>query len=161
MTQITEKLQAAIPEYPNVEIGGKSFTLRMDVNTNKTKKGIKLQFVSNDLPQDPRMKQQLANAIGSELQVKFGEAKLQVILDLENPYNNVIGFLIPLPSIANYIVDIGFPGLSQGVTAQPEEEPEATTDTAPEAEPLPAEEQPPSEEDEDLKEMFKWRAGIR
>ena len=160
MTQLTEKLQALVPEYP-INIAGKDFTLRMDVNTNKTKKGIKLQFVSNDLPQDPRMKQQLANQIGTELQTKFGEAKLQVILDLENPYNNVIGFLIPLPSIANYITQVGFPELSQGQQSQPEQEPEDTAETEPEAEPLPSEEQPPSEEDTDLKELMMWRAGIK
>lgn len=159
MAQITEKLQALIPEYP-INIAGKDFTLRLDVNTNKTKKGVKLQFVSNDLPQDPRMKQQLANQIGTELQTKFGEAGIQVILDLENPYNNVIGFLIPLPSIANYIVGVGFP--EAGKDGQTKSEPEAqdTAETQPEAEPLPSEEEPPSEEDQDIKEMFRWRAGI-
>ena len=160
MAQITEKLQALIPEYP-INIAGKDFTLRLDVNTNKTKKGIKLQFVSNDLPQDVRQKQRLANQIGTELQTKFGEAGIQVILDLENPYNNVIGFLIPLPSIANYIVGVGFPELNKGQQTQPEQEPEAEVETELEAEALPAEETPPSEEDQDIKEMFKWRAGIK
>lgn len=157
MKQLLEALQAAIPEYPGIEIAGKTFTLRMDVNTNKTKKGIKLQFVSNELPEDVRLKQQLANAIGSELQVKFGEAKLQVILDLENPYKNVIGFLIPLPSIANYIMDVAFSDAAQSSQAPDEE---AAADEV-EAEPLPSEEMPATEEDEDLKEMMKWRAGIK
>lgn len=161
MKQLREALQAAIPEYPGIEIGGQTFTLRMDVNTNKTKKGIKLQFVSDNLPQDVRQKQQLANTIGSELQVKFGEANLQVILDLENPYNNVIGFLIPLPSIANYIVEVGFPELSQAQDTQPEQEPEEAPQQEPEPEPLPPADEPPSEEDQDMKEVFMWRAGIR
>lgn len=157
MNQLTEKLQALIPEYP-INIAGKDFTLRMDVNTNKTKKGIKLQFVSNDLPQDPRMKQQLANQIGTELQTNFGQAGIQVILDLENPYNNVIGFLIPLPSIANYIISTGFPELQQG-TKQSSQDDAGDEEDLPEE--LPSEEQPPTEEDEDLKEIFRWRAGIK
>jgi len=158
MNNLTEALQAAIPEYPGIEIAGQTFTLRMDVNNNKTKKGIKLQFVSNDLPQDVRQRQQLANNIGTELQRNFGDANLQVILDLENPYNNVIGFLIPLPSIANYIMATGFPDNDQQPQQQntPEEEP---VEDQPEA--LPADEVPPTEEDEDLKEMFRWRAGIK
>lgn len=158
MNNLIEALQAAITEYPGIEIAGQTFTLRMDVNNNRTKKGIKLQFVSNDLPQDIRQRQQLANNIGTELQRNFGDANLQVILDLENPYNNVIGFLIPLPSIANYIMAAGFPDTNQQTQQQdtPEEEP---IEDQPEA--LPAEEVPATEEDEDLKEMMKWRAGIK
>ena len=161
MKQLAEALQALIPEYP-VQLAGQDFTLRMDVNTNKTKKGIKLQFVSDNLPQDIRQKQQLANNMGTELQTKFGEAKIQIVLDLENPYNNVIGFLIPLPSIANYIMSVGFPeATDQDQQEEPEQQPEETPEEEPAPEPLPAEETPPSEEDQDMKESLMWRAGIR
>jgi len=100
---LNEALPALIPEYP-VTIAGHHLTLRFDVNINKTKKGVKLQFVMKDIPQDPRQAQQMANEIGTELQEKFGAADLQVIYDVENPYKNVIGFLLPLPSLADYII---------------------------------------------------------
>jgi hypothetical protein len=102
-TPLAEGLPPMIPQYP-VKIAGHSLTLRFDVNINKTKKGVKLQFVMKDIPQDPRQAQQMANEIGTELQEKFGAADLQVIYDVENPYKNVIGFLLPLPSLADYII---------------------------------------------------------
>lgn len=102
-TTLSEALPPMIPQYP-VEIAGHHLTLRFDVNINKTKKGVKLQFVMNDIPQDPRQAQQMANEIGTELQEKFGAADMQVIYDVENPYKNVIGFLLPLPSLADHII---------------------------------------------------------
>ena len=69
-TNLSEALPPMIPEFP-VEIAGHHLTLRFDVNINKTKKGVKLQFVMNDIPQDPREAQQLASEIGTELQQKF------------------------------------------------------------------------------------------
>jgi hypothetical protein len=82
--KINENLPPLIPEYP-VEIAGQSLTLRFDVNINKTKKGVKLQFVMKDVPQDPRELQNLANQIGTELQQKFADAGLQIVYDVENP----------------------------------------------------------------------------
>ena len=156
-TKINEALPALIPEFP-YEIAGQQFTLRFDVNINKTKKGIKLQFVNDNLPQDIRMKQDLANKISAELQQRFGDAQLQILLDLENPYNNVIGFLIPLPSLANYMMEHVF----QGEAAPPEEAPaEETPEQGEEEQPaeeLPAEETPA---EEPMKETLMRRAGLK
>lgn len=148
---LKEALPAMIPEYP-VEIAGHHLTLRFDVNINKTKKGVKLQFVMKDVPQDPRQLQQMANEIGTELQEKFGAAGMQIIYDVENPYKNVIGFLLPLPSLANNIIDKVFKGGAKGATEQPpEEEPEQN---------IPATEQPPAEE-EPLREWMRRMAGLK
>lgn len=158
-TTLAEALPALIPEYP-VEIAGHHLTLRFDVNINKTKKGVKLQFVMNDIPQDPRQAQQMANEIGTELQQKFGEADMQVIYDVENPYKNVIGFLLPLPSLADYIIKHVIQGEGEGQMVpktQAEPAPEAGEEEKPA--PLPASEQPPSEEDQ-LREMLRNRAGL-
>jgi hypothetical protein len=155
-TNLSEALPALIPEFP-VEIAGHHLTLRFDVNINKTKKGVKLQFVMNEVPQDPRQAQQMANEIGTELQEKFGAADMQVIYDVENPYKNVIGFLLPLPSLATFIVNHvlkGEPGEQPeagGEQPQGEEQP---------AEKLPATEQPPAEEEEPVKEIMMRRAGL-
>ena len=158
-TNLSEALPALIPEFP-VEIAGHHLTLRFDVNINKTKKGVKLQFVMNDIPQDPRQAQQLATEIGTELQQKFGEAGLQVVYDVENPYKNVVGFLLPLPSLADYLIKNIFQSGEEGQMTPKTpaaKQPEAGKET-PEA--LPATEQPPSEEDQ-LREMMKNRAGLK
>ena len=77
--------------------------------------------------------------------------------DLENPYTNVIGFLVPLPSIADYLMSkVGFGGAPE--EEQPQQEP--TPEQEPQEEPLPDQEQAPDEEDQDLKEIFMWRAGL-
>jgi len=158
-TTLAEALPSLIPEFP-VEIAGHHLTLRFDVNINKTKKGVKLQFVMQDTPQDPRQAQQMANEIGTELQQKFGQADMQVIYDVENPYKNVIGFLLPLPSLADYIIKHILQGEGEGQMVQKTpaaKEPEADEET-PEA--LPATEQPPSEEDQ-VREIMMNRAGLR
>ena len=149
---INENLPPMIPEYP-VEIAGQSLTLRFDVNVNKTKKGVKLQFVMKEVPQDPRALQDLANKIGTELQEKFASAGLQIIYDVENPYKNVVGFLLPLPSLAEFIMK----NVLQGDVADNKSE-ELPAKEEPPAE-VPAE-QPPAEE-EPVKEIFMKRAGLK
>ena len=157
--ELNEALPPMIPEYP-VEIAGHHLTLRFDVNINKTKKGVKLQFIMQDVPQDPRKAQQMANEIGTELQEKFGAADMQVIYDVENPYKNVIGFLLPLPSLANHILKhvLKHEGTGEEVAqdaAQGEKEGEVN---AQEPANLPAHEMGP---DEPVKEILQKRAGLK
>ena len=156
-TTLAEALPALIPEYP-VTIAGHHLTLRFDVNINKTKKGVKLQFVMNDIPQDPRQAQQMANEIGTELQQKFGDADMQVIYDVENPYKNVIGFLLPLPSLADYIIKHILQGEEEGQMVQKTPAAQEPAEEKPEA--LPATEQPPSGEDQ-VREIMMNRAGLK
>lgn len=153
---LKEALPAMIPEYP-VEVAGHHLTLRFDVNINKTKKGVKLQFVMKDVPQDPRQLQQMANEIGTELQEKFGAANMQIIYDVENPYKNVIGFLLPLPSLANSIIKNVFKGGAEGGEEEmPAEELPADQPT----EEMPVKELPPAEE-EPMKEWIMRMAGLK
>jgi hypothetical protein len=157
-TTLAEALPALIPEFP-VQIAGHHLTLRFDVNINKTKKGVKLQFVMNDIPQDPRQAQQMANEIGTELQQKFGNADMQVIYDVENPYKNVIGFLLPLPSLANYIIKhiLQEEGGEEGQMVQ---KTPAADEKEKASEKLPAKETPPSPEDQ-VREIMMNRAGLK
>jgi hypothetical protein len=150
---LNEALPAMIPEYP-VEIAGHHLTLRFDVNINKTKKGIKLQFVMKDVPTDPREAQKLANEIGAELQQKFGEANLQIVYDVENPYKNVVGFLLPLPSVANFIIK----NVLQGEPAAKAEEPDQEL---PDQEQAPEEVDVQAQEKETMKETIMKRAGLK
>ena len=145
--KLNEALPALIPEFP-VEIAGHHLTLRFDVNINKTKKGVKLQFVMKDVPSDPREAQTMANEIGTELQQKFGEAGLQITYDVENPYRNVVGFLLPLPSLADFIIK----HVLKGDATQPEQAPEEGEQE------LPAKEVPG---EEPLKEWMMKIAGIK
>ena len=148
---IQEGLPPLIPEFP-IDIDGHHLTLRFDVNINKTKKGVKLQFVLPDVPQDPRKAQQMTNELGTKLQEKFAESGLQIIQDLENPYKNVIGFLIPLPSLATFIIEHVLKQEAPEAGGEQEKEP------APEQ--LPQGEQPPADE-EPVREIMMRRAGLR
>jgi hypothetical protein len=150
---LNEALPAMIPEYP-VEIAGHHLTLRFDVNINKTKKGIKLQFVMKDVPTDPREAQKLANEIGAELQQKFGEANLQIVYDVENPYKNVVGFLLPLPSVANFIIKNVLQGESTAKAEEPDQE-------LPDQEQAPEEVDVQAQEKETMKETIMKRAGLK
>ena len=151
-TRLKEGLPAMVPEYP-VQVAGHHLTLRFDVNINKTKKGVKLQFVMRDAPEDPKELQTMANEIGTELQERFGAANMQIIYDVENPYRNVIGFLLPLPSLANNIVKNVLKGsTSAGGTEVEDEE---------EVEELPAKEIPPGDIEEPIKEWLMRMAGMK
>ena len=149
---LKEGLPAMIPEYP-VKVAGHHLTLRFDVNINKTKKGVKLQFVMKDVPEDPRELQTMANEIGTELQEKFGAANMQIIYDVENPYRNVVGFLLPLPSLANSIIKNVLKGSSAG-----SEETEVEDE---EVDELPARETPPGDIEEPIKEWIMKMAGLK
>jgi hypothetical protein len=90
-----------------VTIEGQVIPLVFDVNSNETKKGIKLQFAlpeDSEYLRDHKLKQQLANKISTVLQKRLGAAEIMVDYDTQTPYRNVIGFLIPIDSIANVVL---------------------------------------------------------
>lgn len=89
----------------NITVGGKKYLVQFDLNTNPTKKGVKLQFILEQEPQDPREKQMLANEISVALQKRFGSAGIMIDYDDRNPYRNVIGFIIPLASVSKLIIE--------------------------------------------------------
>lgn len=95
--------EAVNPRY-SVTVGGKKYLLQFDVNTNPTKKGVKLQFVLDQEFEDPREKQALASKISVALQKRLGDSGIMVDYDDRNPYQNVIGFIVPLNSVANLIM---------------------------------------------------------
>lgn len=95
--------QAVNPLF-DITIAGKKYKLRFDVNENPTKKGVKMQFIIDQEFEDPRDKQMLANEISVALQKKLGSAGVMVDYDDRNPYKNVIGFIVPLNSVAMLII---------------------------------------------------------
>ena len=72
--------------------------LRVDVNHNPTKKGIKVQFV---LPQtlEGDAKAQATQKLQSKLNQGLEQYNLTVSQDTDVPYSNVIGFLIPIADV--------------------------------------------------------------
>ena len=70
----------------------------MDVNPNPTKKGVKVQFV---LPKGytTAQKEELTQKLKTKLNAGLAPHMLSVDVDLDVPYDNVIGFLIRLSNI--------------------------------------------------------------
>lgn len=95
--------QAANPLF-DITVAGKKYKLRFDVNDNPTKLGVKMQFVLDQEFEDPRDKQNLANEIAVALQKRYGTSGIMVDYDDRNPYKNVIGFIVPLNSVAKMLI---------------------------------------------------------
>lgn len=76
--------------------------LKVDVNHNPTKKGIKVQFT---LPQaiEGDAKAQLTQKLQSKLTQGLSQYNLTVSQDTDVPYANVIGFLIPIADFKLFI----------------------------------------------------------
>jgi hypothetical protein len=72
--------------------------LKLDVNPNPTKKGIKVQFI---LPKgySTNQKEDLTQKLKTKLNAGLASHMLSVDVDLDVPYENVIGFLIRLSNI--------------------------------------------------------------
>jgi len=88
----------------SVTIEGKKLGLLFDVNSNPTKKGVKMHFILDDNIQDPRDKQALASKISTALQKRFGEAGIVIDGDERSPYENAISYLVPLQSISEMLI---------------------------------------------------------
>ncbi len=69
--------------------------LKVDVNHNPTKKGVKVQFVlPNEIQGDE--KAQVTQKLQQKLSQGLSKYNLTINQDTDVPYNNVIGFLIPI-----------------------------------------------------------------
>lgn len=90
----------------SVTIEGQKLGLQFDLNSNPTKRGIKMQFILPSQDMEPEAKQELTQKISTALQKRFGDAGIMVDFDDRNPYVEVIGFLVPLDSISNILTKI-------------------------------------------------------
>jgi hypothetical protein len=91
----------------SITVAGQKLGLQFDLNTNETKRGVKMQFILD--PQegiDPKVKAELTQKISTALQKRFGDAGVMIDFDDRNPFENVIGFLVPLTSVAKILTDI-------------------------------------------------------
>jgi hypothetical protein len=99
--------------------------LKVDVNHNPTKKGIKVQFV---LPQaiEGDAKATATQKLQSKLNAGLSQYNLTVSQDTDVPYSNVIGFLIPITDIKLFIKN----AISGGTREAAPETPAAETPPA-------------------------------
>jgi biopolymer transport protein ExbD len=102
--------------------------LKVSVNKNPTKEGIKVQFV---LPEtlEGDAKTEATQKLQSKLNQGLSQYNLTISQDTDTPYANVIGFLIPIADVKLLIKK----ALGMGEEGQAEPAPEATP--APEAAP--------------------------
>ena len=94
----------AVNPQASVNIEGKKLGLVFDVNSNPTKKGVKLHFIVDKTMTDPRAKQELAAKISTALQKRFGDAGIVIDYDERSPYTNTISYLVPLQSISDILL---------------------------------------------------------
>ena len=72
--------------------------LKVDINKNETKKGIKVQFILPDAVSGDE-KAQLTQKLQSKLNTGLQPYKLTANTDTDVPYDNIIGFLISIQDI--------------------------------------------------------------
>ena len=79
--------------------------LKVDVNPNPTKKGIKVQFI---LPKGYTVsqKEELTQKLKTKLNAGLASHMMSVDVDLDVPYENVIGFLIGISNIKMLIKSV-------------------------------------------------------
>lgn len=79
--------------------------LKLDVNPNPTKKGVKIQFI---LPKgyDSIRKEELTQKLKTKLNGGLASHMLSVDVDTDVPYENVIGFLISIGNIKMLIKSV-------------------------------------------------------
>ena len=72
--------------------------LKIDVNHNPTKKGIKVQFVMPETLEGDA-KAEMTQKLQAKLNQGLSQYNLTVSQDTDVPYANVIGFLIPIVDV--------------------------------------------------------------
>jgi hypothetical protein len=103
--------------------------LKVSVNKNPTKEGIKVQFVMpNQIEGDA--KAEAAQKLQTKLNQGLSQYNLTVSQDTDVPYSNVIGFLIPIADIKLLIKN----AITGGGSTSPAETPAPEVPTEPVAE---------------------------
>lgn len=88
----------------NVTLGGEKFAVQFDTNINETKRGVKVQFIPVNKNIDIRQLSEMATKIATVLQGRFAQYGLQFDRDTQPRNPMVIGFMIPLSSISDFIM---------------------------------------------------------
>tara|TARA_R110001583_G_scaffold183759_1_gene342519 strand:+ start:158 stop:550 length:393 start_codon:yes stop_codon:yes gene_type:complete len=89
---------------PSIIVGSNKLKLRLGVNKNETKLGIKVKFIS-ERPLDPKTKIKLEIAIMKKLQAGLASHDMIPSKDPDEPEENTIGVWIPITHIRELILD--------------------------------------------------------
>ena len=100
--------------------------LKVDVNHNPTKKGVKVQFILPETLMGDE-KTAMTQKLQSKLNQGLAQYNLTANIDTDVPYSNVIGFLISIQDIRllikNALKGIGAAPAAPEAPAAPAEEP--------------------------------------
>ena len=96
--------QADTGNLPSINVGSNKFRLRLGVNKNETKLGIKVKFIA-ERPLDPKLKIKLEIAIMKKLQNGLASHDMIPSKDPDEPEQNTIGIWIPIEHIRELILE--------------------------------------------------------
>ena len=92
---LLKEIQNVIAEATKVNFKGKQFVLKVDVNEDHNKKGIKVQFIPADMsPINPTEQNEIAMALSDKLDSGLKQFGMQVERDRQLKDKSVIGFFI-------------------------------------------------------------------
>lgn len=91
------------PQY-TVQLENEKFKVVFDTNINETKRGVKMHFIPLNQNIDIRMLSDIANKIGTLLQKRFAPYNILIERDTQVKNPLIIGFMIPLKSISDFIM---------------------------------------------------------
>ena len=99
MSKLTEtiknEINSVISEAVKINFKGHSFVLKVDVNEDPNKKGIKVQFIPADMsPINPTEQNEIAMALAEKLDDGLKQYGMQVERDRELKDKSIIGFFI-------------------------------------------------------------------
>ena len=111
-TELHDIVHKTLKEYiteAELSTGDNTFTIKVDVNKNPTKKGIKIQLIpkGETILNDPDEKISVGEKVQSAMNKALGQYGLQVSVDADiaqatdNP--NVLGYYIPISQFKNLI----------------------------------------------------------
>jgi|TARA_R110000787_G_scaffold285851_1_gene402512 hypothetical protein len=111
-TELHDIVHKTLKEYiteAELSTGDNTFTIKVDVNKNPTKKGIKIQLIpkGETILNDPDEKISVSEKVQSAMNKALGQYGLQVSVDADiaqatdNP--NVLGYYIPISQFKNLI----------------------------------------------------------
>lgn len=103
---ILKEVKSTLQEVTAVNYKGKKYVLKIDVNEDPNKKGIKIQFIPTDYSSEMSRDQ---TELAMELQAKLNQALSPIGLSVERDRQlkdkSVIGFFVFLEYLEKVIVD--------------------------------------------------------
>lgn len=101
---LLEQIHQVINEAMKVNFKGQSFVLKVDVNEDPNKKGIKVQFVPATLaPINPTTQNEIAMELAEKLDAGLKQYGMQVERDRELKNKSIIGFFIYIEYVEKII----------------------------------------------------------